>query len=98
MQLSLPGSGDATLSVFDLRRNKLEGRVDNNEDELLSIAIIKNGSRVVCGTQNGVLVSWPWGTWGDRSSRFRGHPHSVDALLKLDEDTVLTGSSDGIIR
>ncbi|CAM9940597.1 unnamed protein product, partial [Choristocarpus tenellus] len=27
-----------------------------------------------------------------------GHPHSVDTLLKLDEDTVLTGSSDGIIR
>ncbi|CAN0506118.1 unnamed protein product, partial [Laminaria digitata] len=57
-----------------------------------------HGSRVVCGTQNGVLVTWPWGTWGDRSSRFRGHPHSVDTLLKLDEDTVLTGSSDGIIR
>lgn len=26
----------------------------------------------MCGTQNGVLVSWPWGTWGDRSNRFRG--------------------------
>lgn len=27
-----------------------------------------------------------------------GHPHSVDTLLKIDEDTLLTGSSDGIIR
>eukprot|EP00752_Nemacystus_decipiens_P005547 g5019.t1 len=94
----LATSGDATLAVFDLRQKRLEGRVTNQEDELLSIQIVKNGSRVVCGTQNGVLVSWPWGTWGDRSSRFRGHPHSVDTLLTLDEDTVLTGSSDGIIR
>eukprot|EP00976_Prorocentrum_cordatum_P050352 1016422-Prorocentrum_minimum.AAC.1 len=27
-----------------------------------------------------------------------GHPHSVDALVKVDEDLVFTGSSDGIIR
>lgn len=27
-----------------------------------------------------------------------GHPSSVDALVKYDTDTVITGSSDGIIR
>jgi WD40 repeat protein len=27
-----------------------------------------------------------------------GHPASVDALVKVDEDTLLTGSSDGLIR
>ncbi|CAN0556680.1 unnamed protein product, partial [Ectocarpus sp. 12 AP-2014] len=40
----------------------------------------QNGRRVVCGTQNGVLVSWPWGTWGDRSSRFRGEGTSVPGV------------------
>ncbi len=29
---------------------------------------------------------------------FAGHPSSVDALVKYDADTVITGSSDGIIR
>merc|ERR1711865_687793 len=38
------------------------------------------------------------GTWGDISDRFPGYPTSVDALLKIDESTVLTGSSDGLIR
>ena len=27
-----------------------------------------------------------------------GHPNSIDALVKYDSDTVITGSSDGIIR
>ena len=27
-----------------------------------------------------------------------GHPSSVDALVAFDEDTVLTGSQDGLIR
>lgn len=34
-------SGDATLAVFDLRQKKLEGRVTNQEDELLSIQVVK---------------------------------------------------------
>lgn len=34
-----------------------------------------------------------WGKWGDSSDRCMGHPESVDALLKVDEDTLCTGSS-----
>ncbi len=30
--------------------------------------------------------------------RFPGHPESVDAIVKFDEDTVITGSSDGVVR
>ena len=59
---------------------------------------MKGGKKVVCGTQNGVLSVWSWGTWGDISDRFPGHPQSIDALLKIDEDTILTGSSDGAVR
>jgi WD repeat-containing protein 55 len=94
----LATSGDATLSVFDLRTKKLAGRSDDQEDELLSVQIIKNGRKVVCGTQNGVLLLWSWGTWGDCSDRFPGHPHSIDTVVKIDEEALLTGSSDGLIR
>ena len=59
---------------------------------------LQNGKKIVCGSQDGVLVIFSWGTWGDMSDRFPGHPESVEAILKVDEDTVLTGSSDGIVR
>ena len=32
------------------------------------------------------------------SDRFPGHPNSVDSIIKVDEDTILTGSLDGIVR
>lgn len=35
---------------------------------------------------------------GGLKSCCAGHPLSVDAIVKLDEDTIVTGSSDGIIR
>jgi len=71
---------------------------DDQDDELLSLKIMKHGKKVVCGTQDGVLSVFSWGVWGDCSDRFPGHPNSIDALLKVDEDTLLTGSSDGLIR
>ena len=99
----LVSSADCTLSVYDLRMmgedpNKAVRRSDDQEDELLSIKIMKNGRKVVCGTGEGVLSVFSWGTWGDVSDRFPGHPQSIDGLLKVDEDTLLTGSSDGLIR
>lgn len=71
---------------------------DHQEDELLSIQLMKNGKKVVCGTGEGVLAVFSYGTWGDVSDRFPGHPSSVETLVKIDEDTLLTGSSDGLIR
>jgi WD40 repeat protein len=102
----LSSSADCTMAVFDLRmassqqhnKDAAVRQSDDLEDELLSIQIMKHGRKVVCGTGQGVLSLFSWGTWGDVSDRFPGHPASIDALLKVDEDTLLTGSSDGMIR
>lgn len=99
----LATSADGSLGVYDLRMNKgavadTTRKSDHLDDELLSLCILKSGKKVVCGTQTGALSIFSWGTWGDISDRFPGHPSSVEALLKVDENTILTGSSDGLIR
>jgi hypothetical protein len=71
---------------------------DNQEDELLSLCLIKNSTKLLCGSQQGILSLFSYNFWGDISDRFPGHPQSIDAILKIDEDTVLTGSSDGLVR
>ena len=94
----LGASGDGTLSICNLRRNRVDSKTEFAEDELLSVVVCKHGQKVICGSQDGVLLLYSWGAMKDCSDRFVGHPNSVDALLKVDEDTLLTGSSDGIIR
>lgn len=93
-------SGDGTLSVIDVRTGKKGVEVsEDQEDELLSIASIKGGKKLVVGTQLGILSLWaPSRGLLDHVDRFPGHPASVDAICTLDDDTVLTGSSDGLIR
>ncbi|KAK4401719.1 WD repeat-containing protein 55 [Sesamum angolense] len=77
---------------------KVQTRSEFSEDELLSVVIMKNGRKVICGTQTGTLLLYSWGFFKDCSDRFVDlSPNSVDALLKLDEDRVITGSENGII-
>ncbi|XP_052204631.1 WD repeat-containing protein 55 [Diospyros lotus] len=91
-------SGDGTLSVCNLRSNKIQTRSEFSEDELLSVVIMKNGRKVICGTQTGTLLLYSWGFFKDCSDRFVDlSGNSVDALLKLDEDRVITGSENGLI-
>lgn len=94
----LATSGDGTLSVFNVRRQKIEERSDNMESELLSLAIVKGGRKVVCGTGDGILNLFSWGEWGDISDRFPGHPLSIDSCVAVSDSVVCTGSMDGIIR
>ena len=65
---------------------------------MLSCTFIKKSSKLVCGTQEGILSLFSKDIWCDVSDRYPGHPQSIDAILKIDEDTVLTGSSDGLVR
>jgi len=91
-------SGDNTLSTYDLKQRKLVARTMDQEDELLSLSVLKHGKKVVAGTQSGVLLVYSWGEWLNCTDRFVGHPETVEALVKVDEETLLTGSSDGLIR
>lgn len=46
------------------------------------------------GTIN--IFSWDW--FGDCNDRIVGHPNSIDTMIMYDEDTIITGSEDGLIR
>lgn len=91
-------SGDGTIAHLSLRAWKALGQSDTMDDELLSCCVLKRGKKALAGSQTGVLNIFDYGDWEDISDRFPGHPSSIDALVKVDEDTVFTGSSDGIVR
>ncbi|KAJ1983803.1 WD domain repeat-containing protein 55 [Dimargaris verticillata] len=94
----LTAGTDGLLAVLDLRHSKPVALSEEQDDELLSVMPVKNNQKVVVGTQTGVLGIFSWGNWGDVTDRFPGHPESVDTLCRVNDDTLLTGSSDGIIR
>jgi len=100
-------SGDGTLSVLDVRSKKTEpfAKSEDQEDELLSVVAIKEGQKLVIGTQLGILSIFNRRSgYSDCVDRVPGHPHSIDALSPIPSrypnaaSTILTGSSDGLVR
>lgn len=94
----LATSGDGSLACFDMKQQKVIGRSEEIEEDILSVQILKRGKKVVCGTSEGTILIFSWGFWTGGSDSFPGHPESVGTILKLNEETILTGSSDGFIR
>lgn len=95
-------SSDGHLSVYDLRKGRLEARSDELEEELLSMAPLKQGKKLVVGCASGVVGIFSWGDFGDFSDRLTpavlGSTDAVEAIVPLGEHAMLTGSADGRLR
>lgn len=91
-------SADGTLVVYDLKAGKFEIASESLDDELLSLAFVKNGNTLLAGTLSGSLQLFSSDNWGWPVNSFKGHPESIDAMVAVNEDIIITGSSDGLIR
>lgn len=92
------GSGDGCLSGWNLRKGDVDGISENLNDEILSLALLPDGERLLCGTQDGVINMFEWGAWGEPTGTYHGHPSSISSIVVIDNNSIFTGSSDGLIR
>lgn len=88
------------LGVYDIRKRggELEALSDALEEDLLCVSILKNGRKVLCGTQSGTINMFSWGDFGDMNDRIVCNSQSVECMVKLNESVVCTGAQDGLIR
>ncbi|PFH36454.1 WD domain, G-beta repeat-containing protein [Besnoitia besnoiti] len=98
MPTHLLATGGDMLAVFDLRKKSLLARSDPLEEDLHCVQVMKDGSKVVCGCQDGTVSIFSWGDFGDLNDRLTGHPQSVDSMVKLDETHLISGCADGLVR
>ncbi len=91
-------SNDGHLGTFDLKKGELYAMSDNFEEDLTALVVCKYGRKVLASTSEGTINIFSWDWFGDCNDRIIGHPGSIDNMIKYDEDTVITGSEDGLIR
>lgn len=60
--------------------------------------LVKEGKKVLTATSEGVINIFSWDWFGDCNDRIVSHPGAIDTMIKYDEDTVITGCEDGLIR
>lgn len=98
-------SGDR-LCLYNMRYPKIQLKTmsDEQETDLLSCAIVKNGSKILCGTSSdGAICIFDWNNMSDMTDRIINHNVSVDhiipfTVLENRQDVLITSSGDGILR
>ena len=64
----------------------------------MTVVVADCGSKVVVSTSEGNLYGYKWDEFGDFTEKITGHKVSIDAVVKLDEDYLVTGCDDGYLR
>lgn len=91
-------SGDTCLGVYDLRLRKIVDYSVKRNDELTCIAFIPETDGIICGTPSGSLPLWKYGSWSRPFDVFESHPRECDTIMTYNDNIVLTGACDGLVR
>lgn len=93
-------SGDMTLTVNDLRKFKVTetSQTEDCTEEPLCVDIVDSGAKIVSGSQSGKMMVLPWRKISGSHEDVKGHPDCIDTMVTYDENTVITGCGDGMIR
>ena len=91
-------SGDCTFCLYDVRNPANHFRSEQLENDLHCVEVLGAGGSALFGGEEGLLAAYTWDQWDGPSSSIPGHSEAVDCMWKIDESTVITGSSDGLLR
>lgn len=97
-KLLLTTSGDGTMGVFNIKRRRFELLSEPQSGDLTSVALMKRGKKVACGSSEGTIYLFNWDGFGATSDRFAVKAESIDCMVPVTENVLCTGSIDGVIR
>ncbi|XP_026178894.1 WD repeat-containing protein 55 [Mastacembelus armatus] len=97
-RILLTASGDGTMGVFNIKRRRFELLSEYQSGDLTSVALMKRGRKVVCGSSEGTIYIFNWNGFGATSDRFAVKAESVDCILPVTDNIMCIASMDGYIR
>lgn len=94
----ISSSGDTCLGAYDMRSSKVIDFSDMRPDELACLAFIPATNDIICGTPSGSLPVWKYGSWARPYDVFKFHPRECECIVTYNDNIVLTGAYDGLVR
>ncbi|XP_068224128.1 WD repeat-containing protein 55 homolog [Palaemon carinicauda] len=89
---------DGSLSGINVRARRLEAQSEMYESELTAMTLVRDDSRLVVGSGEGVMFIFKWGDFGFHIDRYAGHPGQINCLVPIGDRMLVTGCEDGNIR
>lgn len=89
---------DGSITGINIRARRMEAQSEMYNSELTSMALVRDDSRLVVGSGEGIMYIFNWGEFGFHIDRYSGHPGQINCIVPIGDRLLLTGCEDGNIR
>lgn len=96
-RMLVSSSGDGTVVAYNMRKGAVVAMSEEQEAGISGMVLMADGRSLVTAGEAGALACYRWGAFGVPQSGFVPTP-PIESICKLDEESFVTGSSDGLVR
>nr|CAD7433248.1 unnamed protein product [Timema monikensis] len=68
------------------------------DTELTSLCLMRSDSKLLVGSSKGTMFLFNWGQFGYHSDEFPGVKQSINSMIPITENIVVTACEDGVLR
>ncbi|CAG0918630.1 unnamed protein product [Notodromas monacha] len=98
-KMLISASGDGTISSFNVRAKRFEVESEQRQEELTSLALIRDNTKLVVGTNSELLYLFDWDRFGLHSDTCSTRSKSgLSSMVTVADKIVVVGDEDGILR
>lgn len=91
-------SGDTTVGCYDVKAGRVLRFSEKRKDELTCMAFLPATNNLICGTDDGMLPIFRYGSWGRPYDIHAKHPRECEAMITYNDNIFFTGAYDGLVR
>ncbi|XP_053602445.1 WD repeat-containing protein 55 homolog [Plodia interpunctella] len=90
--------GDGVLSSVDLKASKLYTTSEEYDAELTCMGLFRSDTKLLVGSGKGKLYLFNWKEFGLHSDEYIGQKQSIQCMVPVTQNIVVTSGEDGILR
>lgn len=90
--------GDGTLTSIDLKGSKIYTSSEQYETELTCMGLFRSETKLLVGSSVGKFYLFNWKEFGLHSDEYVGQKHSIQCMIPITQNIVVSSGEDGILR
>lgn len=90
--------GDGMLTTIDLKGSKIYTTSEQYDSELVCMGLFRSDTKLLVGSSVGKFYLFNWKEFGLHSDEYVGQKHSIQCMVPITQNIVVSSGEDGILR
>ncbi|OWR44900.1 putative WD-repeat protein [Danaus plexippus plexippus] len=90
--------GDGVLTTIDLKGSKIYTTSEQYDAELTCMGLFRTDTKLLVGSSIGKFYLFNWKEFGYHSDEYIGQKHSIQCMIPITQNIVVSSGEDGTLR